>query len=437
LAVFDPTHDKPLPIKARFETDENNRAYEAIQPLNFHFAAQAKAAPKVDGLFDDWTLSESLALAANCEEHLFRHQNKGPWSGPEEFSGKLWMQWDVKNLYLAARVHDSGQTIAKSPEWLWAGDSIEMLIAPMGGRDKNSPYTQIALGLVEGGQATVMRYQGAGASGPLAKAQAVVRRVEGGYVYEAAIPWADLTADEAFAPKPGQAVTAVFGFNDKDAGTRMMSWFNHVTYKDPTRFGQIVLTGPVAAGVGERPVPNLVPNGNFDDAALPPAADLKDWRTTFRSDQQGKVCGKAYLSSEGAYSGQSLVIERLHDQNHAEVSGFRIPVEPGQRYLLRAMIKAPMRQPALTFGFRDGRGQPLTSPLAVTVLSAATDFVYNGMIMLNTDRVTERDRFYPVAAVVTAPATAKDMGIGFNYNWASGKACFDNIEVFALALLTE
>ncbi len=434
LAIFNPTLDKPLPIKVRFVTDEKGRVYESIQALNFHFATQSKMEPKIDGVLDDWALSDSLALVSDREEQLFRCENKGPWSGPEELSGKLWMQWDAKNLYLAARVRDVGQTVAKDAQWLWAGDSIEMLIAPLGGRQKNSPYTQIALGLVDGGKATVMRYQGAGPSGPLKDAKVAVRRVDGAYVYEAAIPWTDLTDDKTFTPKPGRIITAVFGFNDKDAGVRMMSWFNHVTYKDPTRFGQIVLTGPVEAAVEPKSAPNLVPNGNFDDTSLPPTDDLKNWRTTFLPDKMGNPSAKAYLSKDGAYEGKSLVIERLHDQNHAEVGGFRVPVEPGRRYLVRAMIKAPMRQPSLTFGFSNA-GQPISSPLAVTVLSEATKFMYNSMLMLNTDGLKERGRFYPVEAVVTAPENAKDMHIGFNYNWASGKAYFDNIELFCLQVL--
>lgn len=431
LAIFNPTRDKPLPIKVRFVTEENGRAYESVQALNFHFATQSKMDPKIDGVLDDWALSDSLALVSDREEQLFRCENKGPWSGSEELSGKLWMQWDAKNLYLAARVRDVGQTVAKDAEWLWAGDSIELLIAPLGGREKNSPYTQIALGMVDGGKATVMRYQGAGASGPLKDAKVAVRRVGGAYVYEAAIPWTDLTDDKTFTPKPGSIITAVFGFNDKDAGVRMMSWFNHVTYKDPTRFGQIVLAGPVKAGVEPKPAPNLVPNGNFDDTALPPADDLKNWRTTFRPDKMGNPSAKAYLSKDGAYEGKSLVIERLHDQNHAEAGGFRIPVESGRRYLVRVMIKASMGRPALTFEYSNG-GKAINSPLTVTVLGEATDFNYNSMLMLNTDRVKERGRFYPVEAVVTAPENAKEMHIGFNYNWASGKAYFDNIEVFKL-----
>ncbi len=432
LAIFNPTRDKPLPIKVRFETDEKGRAYESVQALNFHFATQSKMEPKIDGVLDDWALSDSLTLVSDREEQLFRYENKGPWSGAAELSGKLWMQWDAKNLYLAARVCDAGQTLAKNAGDLWAGDSIEMLIAPLGGREKNSPYTQIALGLVDGGKATVMRYQGAGPSGPLKDAKVAVRRVDGAYVYEAAIPWTDLTDDKTFTPKPGRIVTAVFGFNDKDAGVRMMSWFNRVTDKDPTRFGQIVLTGPVEAGVEPKPAPNLVTNGNFDDTSLPPADDLKNWRTTFPPDKMGNPSAKAYLSKDGAYEGKSLVIERLHDQNHADAGGFRISVEAGQRYLVRAMIKAPERQPSLTFGFISRSNTPIKDPLAVTVLNEATDFKFNGMLMLNTDRVKERGRFYPVEAVVTAPENAKDMHIGFNYNWARGKAYFDNVEVFEL-----
>jgi len=130
---------------------------------------------------------------------------------------------------------------------------------------------------------------------------------------------------------------------------------------------------------------------------------------------------------------RSLVIERLHDQNHAYVGGFSIPVEAGRRYLIRAMIKAPMRQPSVTIGFGNA-GQPIRSPLAATVLSDATLFMYNEMLMLNTDAIKEKDRFHPVEAVVTAPENAKEMNIGFNYNYASGKAYFDNLEVFKLPM---
>ena len=102
---------------------------------------------------------------------------------------------------------------------------------------------------------SVMRYSGGGigTGGPLADAQLAVLRVDGGYVYEAAIPWSDLTDDKTFTPKPGHAIAAVFGFNDNNGGTRMMSWFNHVIYKDASTFGQIVLTGPVQPDVMEKP----------------------------------------------------------------------------------------------------------------------------------------------------------------------------------------
>jgi hypothetical protein len=433
IAPFAPTDDRPLPIMARFTIAANGRVYEATQPLNFHFAPQASVRPTVDGLLDDWSLDDRLALVADREEQLFKYQNKGPWSGPEELSGKLWMQWDMENLYLAAIVRDAGEMIADNPGQLWAGDSIEMLIAPEGGRASDSKFTQIAMGRIKSGGATIMRYQGAGGSGPLKNAPISVRRVNGGYMYEAAVPWSALTENVGFAPRAGHAISAVFGFNDKDAGTRMISWFNRVTYKDPTSFGQIVLTGPITGWKKSSTPKNLVPNGDFEDVTLPPSDDLKNWRTTFLPDKMGNPSAKAYLSRDGAYHGKSLIIERLHNQNHAEVGGFRIPVEPGRRYLIRAMIKAPVRQPSLQFGFITRSNTPIKDPLEVTVLSESTYFRFNGMLMMNTDRVTDRDHFHLVTAVVTAPDDAVTMHLGFNYNWASGKAYFDNVEVFELA----
>lgn len=433
LAPFDPTDDRPLPIQARFTVAANNRVYEATQPLNFHFAPRAAGRPTVDGFLDEWPLADRLALVADREDQLFKYQNKGPWSGPDELSGKLWMQWDKENLYLAAIVRDAGETIADNHGWLWAGDSIEMLIAPEGGRDSDSRFTQIALGLIKSGGAAIMRYQGGASSGPLESAQIAVRRVAGGYVYEVAVPWRDLTDARDFAPQTGHVISAVFGFNDRDAGTRMISWHDRVTYKDPARFGQIVLGEPLGDAEFPPAPENLLRNGDFDHPALAPAEDLSNWRTTFLLDKQGHPSAIAYLSRDGAWRGRSLVVERLHDQNHATVGGFSAPVEAGRRYLVRAMIKAPMRQPSVAIWFRDAANQALNNEADAVALTPATDWHYGQFLMLNTDRVTDRGRFHPVAAVIEAPPGAARLWLSFVYNWASGKAYFDEVELFALA----
>ncbi len=434
LAILEPTMDQPVPLHVRFATDYRNRVYETTTMLNFHFAPRVQTPPIIDGELDDWRLEATLALVADREEQLFRYENKGPWAGPEELSGKLWLTWDNQHLYFAAKVRDGGQTIADTPEWLWAGDSIEMLIAPMGSRERDSAYAQIALGLVKGGQSSVMRYHGPGPNGPLLAAKVAVKRVDGGYLYEAAVPWRDLTDNPAFKPRAGHPITTAFGFNDKDAGVRMISWYDRVTYKDPARFGQIVLTAPVDDTPFPPPPGNLVPNGDFEDAALPPADDLSDWSTTFRPDPLGNPSAIAYVSTDGAYQGKSLVIERLHVHNHAEVHAFRVPVQSGRRYLVRAMIKAPMRQPAVHLSFRNAAQEAIQDPLTVITLTPATDFNYNSLMLMNTDRVTDRARFHPAAIAVDAPSGATTLWLSFSYNWASGKAHFDNIEVIELPL---
>ena len=117
----------------------------------------------------------------------------------------------------------------------------------------------------------------------------------------------------------------------------------------------------------------------------------------------------------------------------ANVGRFRIPIEAGQRDVIRAMVKAPMRQPAVTFELRDGQGKTMyKTPLALTVLNDMTDFKHNSQLMMNTDRVKDRERFYPVEAVFVAPAESKEMWISFMYSWASGKAYFDDVELFKL-----
>jgi hypothetical protein len=53
--------------------------------------------------------------------------------------------------------------------------------------------------------------------------------------------------------------------------------------------------------------------------------------------------------------------------------------------------------------------------------------------MLHVSHVYDRERFHPAAAVVEAPAGAKALTIDFSYNWGTGKAHFDDVEVFELA----
>jgi hypothetical protein len=432
LALFDPTDDRPLPVVARF-TAAGGRMWEATQPLDFHFAPRRATPPKIDGFLDDWTLPESLALVADREDQLTNFRDNAPWTGPESLSGQLWLQWDEKNLYLAAKVRDGREDVVPSPEWLWAGDSIEMNVCAEGGRAPDSRFAQIALGQVKDLGPRVMRYKGAGPNGLLPDAVVAARRMEGGYVYEAAIPWRDVSATPDFKPAAGRSITTVFGFNDKDAGTRLMSWFGRVNTFDPSRFGQVLLCDPLD-GVAFPPAPkNLVANGGFDDPALPPADDLSNWRTTFLTDKQGNPSAKAYLSAEGALKGKGLVIERLHDQNHATVGGFRVPVEAGRRYLIRAMIKAPMRSPSLQTAFLDAANKAIKVEAPAVVLSPATDWHYDSFIMLHVSHVYDRERFHPAAAVVEAPAGAKALTIDFSYNWGTGKAHFDDVEVFELA----
>ena len=81
LALFEPTRDELLPIKARLASDDNGRVYEAVQPMNFHFAAQMSSPPKVDGILDDWILPESTALVANRADQYgtrSRQNARGP-----------------------------------------------------------------------------------------------------------------------------------------------------------------------------------------------------------------------------------------------------------------------------------------------------------------------------------------------------------------------
>jgi beta-glucosidase len=50
--------------------------------------------------------------------------------GPGQLSGKMWMTWDSRNLYIAARVTEASYVTQVNPRWMQAGDSVGIGLQP-------------------------------------------------------------------------------------------------------------------------------------------------------------------------------------------------------------------------------------------------------------------------------------------------------------------
>jgi hypothetical protein len=54
----------------------------------------------IDGDLSDWNLSAMTPAVLDAQEQLYTGQTY--WDGPEDCSGKFYLEWDDENIYIAA-----------------------------------------------------------------------------------------------------------------------------------------------------------------------------------------------------------------------------------------------------------------------------------------------------------------------------------------------
>ena len=143
---------------------------------------------KVDAQFDEWTAASKVS--SDQPSQFVRGAQV--WRGPDKDSDSVRIMWDANNLYLALEVRDSlpGD---EGTNGLSGQDAVWVYLDGRG--DGNSLSAKFTLGHTDkGGQAWDWR-----AGFWLPKAEVAWQKTEGGYAYEAAIPWASLGVREAKA----------------------------------------------------------------------------------------------------------------------------------------------------------------------------------------------------------------------------------------------
>lgn len=141
---------------------------------------------KVDALFDEW--SAAPKMSSDQPSQLLRGAQF--WRGPDQDSNEVRTMWDADNLYLAIAVRDSllGDEGTTGPS---GADAVWVYVDGRG--DGNRLSAKFTLGHTDkGGQAWDWL-----AGFWLPKAQVAWQQSAGGYMYEAAIPWASIGVREA------------------------------------------------------------------------------------------------------------------------------------------------------------------------------------------------------------------------------------------------
>jgi len=155
------------------------------------------------------------------------------WRGPDDLSAKVYTSWDAQNLYVAAKVKDDSVIWGTDPGSAWAmafahpwGDALQIAIDPdNGATDYSFEIFTIAAGrvMLTNIEDYTTRYIMPTGKEISSDMKFAMKPVEGGVVYEIAIPW---KMAPGFEPGSGQAL----GFQvqlmetDKNVYRGFMSW---------------------------------------------------------------------------------------------------------------------------------------------------------------------------------------------------------------------
>jgi len=190
----------------------------------------------IDGNLEEWNLSSPIVL--DNESHLIRYTEGvigGEWTGPLDFSAKVYLMWDRFNLYVGAEVKDDIPFMYRTGFRLDLVDSLGLYLSTNPSADpartsyestdfrvllvidNNWFDTGIDRDMVENRAGIETRgmygwYQFDGY-------KAAVREIEGGYTFEAKIPWSTFSSDEIplFVPVKGMTIGFDVELNDCDS----------------------------------------------------------------------------------------------------------------------------------------------------------------------------------------------------------------------------
>lgn len=294
--------------------------------------------PSVDGLTDDWP-SNATALSADTARQILR--GGGVWQGPETGSHHLRLVWDEAGLYLAAEVRDPEHIQDFTLSNVWQGDSLWLYFTTSSearGLDSKFTLSQTP----DGPQIWDWKRTEFAAGGQLAWSAA-----DGGYSYEAFLPWKAIGL--SVAPAPGARIGI-------EAGRGFDGAFMDLTGRDPD----------VAANLLQM---TLVRGDQNADAAETPHIALG-----VRIDRDETIIVDQSVSTDSDYFWLDLVTaEPVTLEAGQHTIRYEYAGDEGSATLGLSKIDAFYLQPAIgnrTFELVDGRQFTLTYDM----LSGATSW---------------------------------------------------------------
>jgi hypothetical protein len=200
------------------------------------------AAPVLDGIWDEWTAAE---YPINVVVY-----GRSAWEGSNDLAGSYKIGWDYTNLYLAVKVTDDKYTQVSTGEYIYMGDSLEVLLdtnltGDLTVRRLNGDDYQIGISpgrITPGSNKEAYLWYPVSLTGARSSIQIAAVGGDGIYRVEIAIPWSVLN----IAPYRDLIMGFAVSISDDDlSGTAkqqtMISSSPSRSLADPTTWGTLTL----------------------------------------------------------------------------------------------------------------------------------------------------------------------------------------------------
>lgn len=218
---------------------------------NFTFYNDCSAAmytetpPTIDGVRAEGEWFEDMSLRiGNGNEYLSFVFGTGTYTGDEDLSADIYMQWDEENFYMFAEVEDDVFCQEMTGDSIWLGDSIQMGFN-YGGiiRPSYSGFTELGYALTPAGVHQVRYTNESGLNVSSPKAECMVRNEGTKTYYELKLPWNE--AILKYEPmQAGDRVRFNIIINENDGAGRY-GWIEYASgigqVKNATLFGYLNL----------------------------------------------------------------------------------------------------------------------------------------------------------------------------------------------------
>ncbi len=150
---------KKVSIKIPDTVDRNDKTFvgelvfgdgytvDLSQELSFRGIPKVKTAPEIDGVLSEGEWPDEYTIRMDGENGVIHNLTGIPWSGNDDLSANVYMCYDDKNFYFAARVTDDINLEDKNKRMI-ASDGFMLAVSLE--RSSNAPYTELSFAMIDG-----------------------------------------------------------------------------------------------------------------------------------------------------------------------------------------------------------------------------------------------------------------------------------------------